>query len=217
MISIAICDQHPMILMGLIATVNGEPDMEVVYQSTSVHRLMQNRSDIQPHIFVLDLDLNNKESLQHLGILNRQYPVSKIIVYSTGYNTANQRERLLQATQLGVSGFLGESARPGELINAIRVVSNGGLSLDQRVKEQIFSQPPKTSPHDSELSPREREVLQLLAIGKSNVDIADSLFVCERTVKFHVSSILKKLNLRNRTQAALYARRHNVSHIYSEN
>lgn len=206
-IRIAICDDHPVIRFGLTTILDSEADYKVVLQASTVRELLNNFIEARPDITILDLELNGSSGIEALRKLRHIKPNAKVIIYTA----FNDNDLIMQAVELGIQGYLLKRSDCSDIIKGIRVVNEGGTSLEPAIATRLLSQINRTDSSDkTELSRREIEVLALLAEGKTNQDIADKLYICERTVKFHVSSILEKLHVRNRTEAALYARKHHI-------
>lgn len=206
-IRIAICDDHPVIRFGLSQIINSEPDIEVVLEASTPELLINNFSCTAPDITILDLELNNASGIDCLYQLRQANPSAKVIIYTAH----GESDQIMEAIDLGIQGYLLKQSECPDIIRSIRVVHDGGTSLEPGIATKVLAR--MRSEHDkvtSVLSRRETQVLGLLALGKTNRDIAGTLFISERTVKFHVSSILDKLQVRNRTEAALYAKQHDL-------
>lgn len=201
-IRILVADDHPVVRDGLVAILGTQPDFAIVGEAstgTEAVTLVQTR---QPDVLLLDLampELDGVGVLKHL----RQAGVKTRVVVFTAFDTD---ERILQAVQAGAQGYLLKGAPREELFNAVRVVNGGGSLLQPIVASKLLrqvSQEQAAEPND--LTARELEVLRLMAQGLQNKEIAATLVISERTVKFHVSSILGKLGAGNRTEAVRIA------------
>ena len=203
-IRILVADDHPVVLDGLVAILGTQPDFEVIGTANNGVEVVQRTADLQPDVLLLDLEMPVMDGVQALETL-RANGVGVRVMVCTAFDTD---ERILGAVQAGAEGYLLKGAPREELFEAIRVVNGGGSLLQPIVMSKLLrqiSQREDTKSSVEMLSPREREVLQLMARGLQNKEIAAELVISERTVKFHVSSILGKLGAGNRTEAVTMA------------
>lgn len=212
-IRVALCDDHPVIRYGLSHMISMESDIDVVLEAADPDDFVSQFIDQCPDVTILDLELDNKSGIDCLKELRERCPEAKVIIYTA----FDQSDRIMEAIQLGVQGYLLKQSDCRDIVRSIRVVHEGGTSLEPAVATKIIKsmQDKKSGANGSvidALSKRELEVLALITLGKTNKDIAETLFISERTVKFHVSSILDKLDVRNRTEAALIGKNHGVIH-----
>jgi DNA-binding NarL/FixJ family response regulator len=202
-IRILVVDDHPVVRDGLVAMLATQPDFSVVGQAGGGQDALQLASELQPDVICLDLEMPGIDGVQVLEALQSAGDPSRVIVF-TAYDTD---ERIHAALRAGAKGYLLKGAPREELFRAVRVVCQGGSLLEPVVASRLIDQIARGLPSDlpEPLTEREMEVLHLLAQGKTNKEIAAELVVTERTVKFHVSSILRKLSASNRTEAVTLA------------
>jgi NarL family two-component system response regulator LiaR len=189
---------------GLEALIDTEPDMEVVGTAAdgeaTIHRVLK----LKPDVTLLDLKMPRKSGQEAIVEIKETLPDARILVLTS----FGDDETVFNAIKAGALGFLLKDSTPVELIKAIRNVYEGKSSLHPDIALKLvqeLSRPSGLPPTEEPLTEREVEVVQLVAQGMSNQEIAERLTITERTVRAHVSSILSKLHLANRTQAALYA------------
>jgi DNA-binding NarL/FixJ family response regulator len=199
-IRILVADDHPIVRDGLIAILNTQPDFEVVGEAATGSQTVERVTTLRPDVVLLDLEMPEIDGVEAQRLL----PGARVIVF-TAFDTD---ERILGAVRAGARGYLLKGAPREEIFQAIRVVHAGGSLLQPVVAAKLLrqvSQGPATIPGPETLTPRELEVLRLLARGLENKEIAAELVIAERTVKFHVSSIQGKLGAGNRTEAVVMA------------
>ena len=204
-IRILVADDHPMLREGLVAVLSTQPDFEVVGEAADGSETVRLAERQKPDVILLDLEMPNLDGVATLERLRDVGSETRTIVF-TAYDTD---ERILGALRAGARGYLLKGASRAEIFDAIRTVHSGGSLLGPVVTTRLLEHIERDDEQErsNSLTPRELEVLALLARGRKNSEIADSLFVSERTVKFHVSSILGKLGAENRTEAARIAAR----------
>lgn len=201
-IRILIADDHPVVLDGLVAILQTQPDFEVIAQATSGEESVAKFRAYRPDLVLLDLEMPDLDGVATLKRLQAIDPSVRAIVF-TAFDTD---ERIVEAVKAGVQGYLLKGVPRRDLFDAIRVVHGGGSLLQPVVASKLLRQMQNPSAAVANpLTEREREVLLLLAQGLPNRQIAEALTVTERTVKFHVSAILGKLAVSNRTEAVAVA------------
>ena len=201
-IRLLLVDDHEMVRAGLRTFLGLQPDMEVVGEAGSGEQALALVPRLQPEIVLLDLVLPGMSGLDVVRRLRAAHPGVKVVVL-TSYSG---EDSVLPAVRAGVAGYLLKDVGPGELADALRAVHAGGASLDPSVAATVMSSVSAPDPARS-LTPRELEVLSLLAHGLSNAELAGRLHLSEATVKTHVARILAKLGLRDRVQAVVVAYR----------
>jgi DNA-binding NarL/FixJ family response regulator len=199
-IRILIADDHPIVREGLSAVLETQPDFAIVGEAASGAQAVEQAAALRPDVILLDLQLPELDGVAALRAIRAADPAMKAIIF-TAFDTD---ERILGAVQAGAQGYLLKGAPREELFQAIRVVHGGGSLLQPVVAARLLRQVSGSGAAPDlpeQLTERELEVLHLLAKGRQNKEIANELVISERTVKFHVSAILAKLGVGNRTEA----------------
>ncbi len=212
---ILICDDHAVVREGLRALIATEADMEVVGEANDGEKAVAAYRALHPDVTLLDMVMPRMDGLEAIRVIKGEYPQARILVLTS----FAEDDMVFPAIKSGALGYLLKDSSPDELIRAIRDVSRGEASLHPSIARRLImelSQPSTLPPTPEPLTEREVEVLKLVAKGYSNEEIADALVVSERTARGHVSSILSKLHLANRTQAALYALREGLASLDSD-
>lgn len=205
-IRILIADDHQLVRQGLMALLTVKPGIEVVGQATDGVEAVELAQSLGPDIILLDLLMPNMDGIEATREIKAEDPDARILIITS----FAEDENVYQAIKAGALGYLLKDSSPQELLQAIHNVCAGRLSLHPNIALKLIedlNQPQDTKPTEDPLTEREVEVLKLVAKGHSNQEISEALFVSERTVGAHVSNILSKLHLANRTQAALFALR----------
>ena len=198
-IRVSICDSSPALRFGLRYILESDPHIETVLECSSHEELVDSYIDFDMDLLLIDLEEDNPSQFPSLTRFHKLRPDVKIMIFSACRN----RDVIMEALNLGIQGFQEKRAEANEIKRSIHVVHNGGSSMADCVTAVLIEQmSKKPMQSQSELSTRETQVLELIASGKSNDDIANRLYISVRTVKFHVTSIFNKLKVKNRTQAA---------------
>jgi two-component system, NarL family, response regulator LiaR len=209
-IRILICDDHAVVREGLKALIELRPDMQVVGEAADGVEGVFKALSLHPDVILMDLVMPRKDGIEAIREIKRQDPGARILVVTS----FAEDEKVFPAIKAGAVGYLLKDSSPLELIQAIRDVYQGKASLHPTIAFKVINelnQPTDLPPTSEPLTERELEVLRLVAQGSSNSDIASKLVIGERTVSTHVSNILSKLHLANRTQAALFALREGLA------
>ena len=203
-IRILIVDDHPIMRVGIAAIINAQPDMKVVAQAGNAAEAIRMFAETQPDLTMMDLRLPDRSGVEAIREIRTRFPKARIIVLTTYEGD----EDIHQALEAGARGYLIKGMPHDALVKALYRVHAGHRFLPQHVAEALSARMP-----GSHLSQREQEVLQLLFAGKSNAEIADMLSIKEATVKSHVSMILMRMNVSDRTQAVVEGLKRGLVHL----
>ena len=205
LIKILIVDDHMVVREGLCALLTPRNGMEVVGEAADGAEAVEKARTLNPDVILMDLNLPVKSGLEATADIIRENPAARILVLTS----FDEDENISAAIRAGALGYVLKNTSASELFHAIRGVAMGSLSVSPAVTQAMLRdmRQPAPAPPSPEpaLTTREREVLRGLAQGQSNQEIAETLNIEKTTVRSHISSILNKLDLDNRTQAALYA------------
>lgn len=209
MIRVLLVDDQSLIRQGLKALLELEPDLQVVGEAENGQTAIARVETLQPNVVLMDVRMPIMDGVAATREIVQRFPGTKILMLTT----FDDDEYIAQALRYGASGYLLKDTPSEELATAIRGVHKGYAQLGPGLMEKVMakvSAPAPTTPIEppsgwEELTPREREVLRSIARGASNREIAKTLHISEGTVKNHVTNILSRLNLRDRTQAAIFA------------
>lgn len=211
-IRILICDDHAVVRRGLRSLVGIKPNMELVGEAVDGQDAVQLAKDLKPDVIVMDLIMPRKNGIAAITEIKKNDPKARILVL-TSFSDDNN---VFPAIKAGASGYLLKDSSPDELLTAIKDTFEGKSSLHPVIAKKVIQelhQPSDLPPTEEPLSSREVDVLRLIAKGFSNQEIARKLLIKEGTVRIHVGNILGKLQLANRTQAALYALREGLAEL----
>ena len=207
-IKVLLVDDHTVVLKGLAFFLSTQEDLELVGEASNGKEALVKVGETHPDVVLMDLYMPEMDGVEATGCIKKEYPDVKVIVLTSFSDQAH----VLPALRAGSSGYILKDVEPDQLVEAIRSAYKGNIQLHPDIANALLSQTLPVEEKEEEpsiqvdvLTARENEVLQLLAKGMSNKEIASVLVITEKTVKAHVSSILSKLNLSDRTQAALYA------------
>ena len=210
-IRVLVIDDHAIVRKGICALLATEPDIEVVGEAQDGREAVATAKQLQPDVILMDLVMPELDGLEATRRILAAQPEVRVLVLTSFTGD----DKVFPAIRAGAQGYLLKDSSPDELIQAIHQVYRGESSLDPSVARRVlqeFSQPSSRSETDP-LTEREAEVLQLVAQGCSNRDISEHLGISNATVRSHMSSILAKLKLSSRTQAAIYALRQGLASL----
>jgi NarL family two-component system response regulator LiaR len=211
-IRILIADDHGVVREGLRALIRSEPGMTLVGEAEDGIQAIALARSLTPDVLLLDMMMPGKSGLEVIDAIKVEPTPVRILVLTS----FSEDKLIFPAIKSGANGYLLKNTPPKVLLQAIRDVHNGLASMSPSIAARLMSElqrPPDLPPTQEPLTEREVEILRLLAEGLSNDEIANQLFISEGTVRTHVSRILGKLHLANRTQAALYALRGGIASL----
>ncbi|MFF1994513.1 response regulator [Bacillus mycoides] len=215
MIRIMIVDDQSLIRDGLAMILNLRPELEVVGTASDGDEVVQKVKQLQPEIILMDIRMPRMNGVEGTRLVREEFPYIKVLMLTT----FSDSELIFEALEQGASGYLLKDMETDAIAQAILTVHSGGVVLPQDITAQIIEELKKTkvavecNPPEQlkQLTEREVDVLRAIGLGLNNKEIAEKLFITEGTVKNHVSNLISKLELRDRTQAAIYAVRYGVT------
>lgn len=211
-IKVLIADDHPLFRQGIKQILELEKDITVVAQASNGNEAVQLAREHTPDVILMDINMPGTGGLQAIEEIKDENINSRIIVLTIH----EDREYLIKTLQMGAEGYVLKDAEPSVLVDAIRNVHMGQSYIQPNMTKELVKEFNRITLHSRDkygenmLTTREREVLKLIAEGMINKEIATKLYISEKTVKNHVSNIFRKLNVSDRTQAAIYALKHNI-------
>ena len=206
-----IVDDHEVVRQGLVALLDRRPGFEVVAQAGTVHEAIAEAARFEPDVVIMDVRLPDGTGIEACREIRAARPETRVVML-TSYP---DEEAVLSAIVAGASGYLLKQVRGRDLVSAIESVGRGDSLLDPAVTERILQRVRAAagggaSDELADLTAQERRILLLVAEGKTNKEIAAEIFLSDKTVKNYVSSILSKMNLQRRTQAAAFVAKHHL-------
>jgi len=205
MTRVAIVEDNKVIRESLAAYVRTDPEFECIGTCSTAEEALEVLPEKQPEVVLMDIQLPVMSGIECTAELSKRLPGVRILMVTV----YGDPERIFQALSAGACGYLLKRCTPEELIDALREVREGGAPMSREIARKViahFQQPspaPQASPEVANLSPREREILELLAQGYADKEIADQLGVKHGTVRWHLQHVYEKLHVRSRTEAAL--------------
>jgi NarL family two-component system response regulator LiaR len=213
-ISVLIADDHPVVRQGLHSFLQLQDDLEIVGEAADGLEAVEKVAELLPDVVLMDLVMPKVDGIAAIRRITALSPSTRVLVL-TSYS---DDDKVFSAIRAGALGYLMKDSSPADLSESIRAVYRGEPSLDPDIAKKLMEHLSKGEEviAEEDLTMREKDVLRLIARGNSNKEIAASLEISEKTVKNHVTNILQKLHLSDRTQAALYAVRRRMAGDDSE-
>ena len=208
MIKVVFVDDHEMVRIGVSSYLSAQPDIEVVGEADNGKAGVELALELRPDIILMDLVMKEMDGIEATRQIIEKWPEARIIIVTSFLDD----EKVYPALEAGATSYMLKTSKASEIANAVRVTYSGQPVLEPEVTGKMMMKMRQKNtllPHE-ELTEREMEVLMLIAEGKANQEIADELFIALKTVKTHVSNILSKLQVQDRTQAVIYAFRHSI-------
>ncbi|OIK15887.1 DNA-binding response regulator [Bacillus sp. MUM 116] len=209
MIRVVFVDDHEMVRIGVSAYLSAQPDIEVVGEADNGKKGIELALELRPDIILMDLVMKEMDGIEATRQIIEKWPEAKIIIVTSFLDD----EKVYPALEAGATSYMLKTSKASEIADAVRATYQGQSVLEPEVTGKMMvkmRQKNQHLPHE-ELTSRELEILLLMAEGKTNQDIADELFIAVKTVKTHVSNILSKLRVQDRTQAVIYAFKHSLT------
>ncbi|MFC1932538.1 response regulator [Chloroflexota bacterium] len=209
-IKVLVVDDHTLFRRGIAAVLANQEDLKVVGEAVDGLEAIEKAKELTPDVILMDLNMPRCSGLEAIQALQAAMPQVNVLVLTVSETEAD----LFAAVKFGARGYLLKKAEPEELIHAIINIARGGVIVSPLMASKLLTEfkdltagveRESVEQIDADLSPREGEVLHLVSQGATNKEIADTLFISENTVKTHLKSIMEKLHLANRSQAAAYA------------
>lgn len=209
-IKILIADDHHVVRKGLVFFLQTQPDLEIVGEASNGEEAVKLATSLEPHIVLMDLSMPVLDGIEATKELKKQAPHVQVMILTS----FSDQDHVIPALEAGASGYQLKESDPDELVAAIRKLMNGENQLHPKVTTHLLTRLTESNEKKvnfiDHLTKREKDVLKEIAKGKSNKEIGAALHITEKTVKTHVSNILSKLGVQDRTQAALYAVQHGI-------
>ena len=197
-------DDHPLVREGLAALINDQPDMRIVGQGSTGHEAIKLFRDLQPDVALMDVRLPDISGIDAMITIRSEFPEARVVIVTSSEGDVEMQRALLG----GARGYMLKSMPPRDLLDAIRKVHVGKKAIPAEIATQLANHM-----SDEALTSREIEILQQVAEGNRNRDIAERLFISEGTVKVHIKHIMEKLGANDRTQAITIAVRRGIIHL----
>ena len=211
MIKVLLIDDHEMVRIGVSAYLSSLADIEVAGEAGTGEEGVALALSLRPDIILMDLVMPGVDGIEATKRIIAKWPEAKIIIVTSFIDD----EKVYPALEAGAISYMLKTSKASEIANSIRDTYKGQTVLEPEVTDKLMAKlrKPKTQALHEELTSREREILLLMAKGKSNQEIADELFIAIKTVKTHVSNVLSKLQVQDRTQAVIYAFQHHLVEV----
>ena len=207
-IRVVVVDDHPLFRQGVLFTLSKQPDIQVVGEGESGRQAVDLARLYRPDVILLDITMSDGDGLSAAAQIAQTAPETRVIMFTA----SEEGDDLMTAMKVGARGYVVKGAGAREIVDAIQRVAQGEAYITPKMAGNLLvemTQKPAADPFD-ELSERERQVLELMARGLSNKEIGESLSLAEKTIKHYVTSVLGKLHVRSRVEAALLAQRYGL-------
>lgn len=210
-IKVVLVDEHAILREGLASLINRETDMKVVGEASNGIEALQMTEELIPDVVLIDIQISGLDGIETIRRIREKHPPVSILVLTL----IDQDKRFHEAIYAGATGYLLKTAPSSDVIEGIRLIFRGGSVLDPVMARKLLdnltgARKPELRKSTELLTPRELDVLKLMVKGLSNKEMAENLFISDKTVKIHVSNILKKLRVKSRSQAIIYAVQHGL-------
>lgn len=209
MIKILVVDDHAFLRDAIRSILEDESDMKVVGEASSGDEVLGKVEECRPDCILMDINLPGKNGIEATELVKKNYPNCRVLVF-TMYE---HDEYLMDALQAGADGYLLKDSSSEQVVAAIRMLYQGDSVIHPRMTKKLITyhqQKMKLESNENELTEREKEILFELVKGLSNKEIAEALYISDKTVKIHINKIFKKLNVKSRSQAVIYAVRNQL-------
>lgn len=208
MITVLFADDHEMVRIGVASYLSAQPDIEVVAEADDGEPAVKLALEWKPDIILMDLVMKEMDGIEATKQILSEWPEAKIIIVTSFLDD----EKVYPALEAGAKSYLLKTSKAEKIAEAIRATHEGQSILEPEVTGKLMNRMRHSQEEalHEQLTEREKEVLLLLTAGKTNQEIAAELFIATKTVKVHVSNILAKLEVQDRTQAVIYAFQHNL-------
>lgn len=210
MIKVLIADDHHVVRRGLLFFLKTQKDIQIVGEATNGREAIELAATHRPDIILMDLVMPEMDGIEATKQVKKRFPEIEVLILTS----FSDRDHVIPAIEAGAAGYQLKDIEPDDLVKSIRKIIRGENTLHPQATTHLMKnkEPRENPPHVLyPLTPREQDVLSELTKGKSNREIAASLYVTEKTVKTHISNIFSKLSVQDRTQAALYAVKHGLT------
>lgn len=204
-IKVILIDDHEMVRLGIKSYLNLQPDVEVIAEASNGKDGVERALELRPDVLIMDLVMPEMSGIEATLAILEKWPEAKILVLTSYLDNA----KIYPVLEAGAKGYMLKTSSADEILHAIRRVARGELAIETQVDEKVHDLN-LDQPLHAQLTARERDILTLLAKGYDNQRIADESFISLKTVKTHVSNILSKLSVSDRTQAVVYAFQHGL-------
>lgn len=208
MIKVLLIDDHEMVRLGVSSYLSIQSDIEVIGEAENGKIGYEKALKLRPDVILMDLVMDVMDGIESTKAIMKDWPEAKIVIVTSFIDD----EKVYPALEAGASSYILKTSTASTIANAIRSTYKGEIILEPEVTGKMMERLTKKQVHElhDDLTNREQEILMLIAQGNSNQEIADALFITLKTVKTHVSNILAKLEVEDRTQAAIYAFKHHL-------